>query len=79
MDIKFGMWKIRSLCRARSLMTDSKEMSKYKLELIGIKEVRWDTGGRGPAGDYTVFYRRGNENHQLGTGVLCTQENHISN
>jgi hypothetical protein len=25
-------------------MTDSKELSKYKLDLVGVAEVRWDGG-----------------------------------
>jgi hypothetical protein len=34
---------------------------------MGIQEVRWDRGGTEPAGEYTFFYGRGNEKHELGT------------
>jgi hypothetical protein len=27
-----------------SLMTVSRELSKYKLDLVGVQEVRWDDG-----------------------------------
>jgi hypothetical protein len=42
MDMRFGMWNIRSVHRTGSLMTVVKEMPKYKLELMGVQEVRWD-------------------------------------
>jgi hypothetical protein len=35
-----------------------------------VLEVRWEGGGTEPAGEYTVFYGKGNENHELGTGLV---------
>jgi hypothetical protein len=35
---------------------------------VGVQEVRWEGGGTEPAGEYTLFYGKGNENHELGTG-----------
>jgi hypothetical protein len=39
-------------------MAVEKEISKYKLVLEGVQEVRWDRGGTKPAGKYmsTLFY-----------------------
>jgi hypothetical protein len=56
MDTKFGTWNVRSRYRAGSVMTVAREISKYKLDLVGVKEVRWDRGGTEPAGEYTFFY-----------------------
>jgi hypothetical protein len=51
---------------AGSLGTVSTLISKYRLRLVGVQEVRWDGGGTEPAGEYEYifFYRKGNENHE---------------
>jgi exonuclease III len=77
MDMRFGTWNVRSLYRAGSLRTVAEEISKYKLDLVGIQEVRWDGGGTEPAGEYTFFCGKGNENYEFGR-FFRTSENHIS-
>jgi exonuclease III len=42
MDMRFGTWNVSSLYGAGSLMTVVKEISKDKLDLMGVQEVRWD-------------------------------------
>jgi hypothetical protein len=37
-------------------MTVVKEISKYKLELMGVQEVRWDRCGAKPVGECTFLY-----------------------
>jgi hypothetical protein len=70
MDMRFGLWNVRRLYRAASLMTVSRELSKCKLDLAGVQEVRRVGGGTGPAGEYTFYNGHGDENHELGTGFL---------
>jgi exonuclease III len=57
--MRFGTWNVRSMYRAGSFMTIAKEISKYKLDLVGVQEVRWDRGGTDPAGEYPFIYGKG--------------------
>jgi hypothetical protein len=41
-------------------MAVAKEISKYKLDSVGVQEVRWDKGGTEPAGECTFFCGKGN-------------------
>jgi hypothetical protein len=38
------------------LKTAARELGKYKLDLVGIQEVRWEKGGTEQAEDYTFSY-----------------------
>jgi hypothetical protein len=36
-------------------MTVAKKLARYKLDLVGVQEVRCDEGGTVRAGDYNFF------------------------
>jgi hypothetical protein len=44
MDIRFGTWNVRSLCRIGSLETVAIRLAKCNLDLVVVQEVRYDSG-----------------------------------
>jgi len=54
--MRFGTWKVTSLYRAISLPAAARELARYKLDLVGVHEVRWDNGMAERAGDCDFFY-----------------------
>jgi hypothetical protein len=46
----------------------ARKLARYKLDLVGVQEVRWDKGGTVRAEHYNFFYRK--KNHQLGRGFF---------
>jgi hypothetical protein len=76
MDMRLGLWNVRSMYRVGFLMTVARELPRYKLDVVGVQEVSWEGGGTEPTVEYSLFYGKGNENHELGTGILCIRESY---
>jgi exonuclease III len=76
--MSFGTWNVRSLYRSGLLMTVARELTKHKLDLVGVQEIRWDKDETVRAGEYTFFYGKRQEN-QWGTGFFSTPQNSSSN
>ena len=51
-EMKLGTWNVRSFYRAGSLKAAARELARYKLDVVGVQEVRWDKKGTVRAGDY---------------------------
>jgi hypothetical protein len=62
--------------RAGSLMAVAKEITKHKLNLVGVQEVRWDRRGTEPARECIFFYGKVNDNHELDTVFLYIKESY---
>jgi len=58
--MRFGMWNVTSLYTVGSLMAAARELARFKLDFVGVQEVRWDKRGTVGAGNYNFFYGRGN-------------------
>jgi hypothetical protein len=74
--MRFGTWNVRSLYRAGSLTAAAaaaKELARYELELVSVREVSWDTGGKVKLGDYIV-YEKEKKIINWEQDFLCTTE-----
>ena len=60
---KRGTWNIRSFYCAGSLKAAATELMRFKLDVVGVQEVRWDKRGTVRAGEYIFFYLKVNEYH----------------
>jgi hypothetical protein len=69
------IWYMEYKERLGSLTTVARELSRYKLHLVGVQGVRLDKGDKVTAGVYIFFYGKGNEQNQL---FCCTPQNSIS-
>jgi len=65
-DISFGTWNVRILYRLGSLATATRELARYKLELVGAVQVRRDKGGTVRA---CVFFSLEKE-----TEIICWEQ-----
>jgi hypothetical protein len=53
--MSFGTWNVRSLCRVGAIKSVVGELEKYKLELVGVQEDRWEGEGYQTADNYIFF------------------------
>jgi hypothetical protein len=51
--MRFGTWNVTNMYGAGSLREVAEEISKYKLNLVGV-QVRWDRNGTEPASEHIV-------------------------
>jgi exonuclease III len=58
--MRFGTWNVRSLYMAGSLTAAARELVRYKLDLVGVQEVRWDNGAWS---DQEIIFLLWNKSH----------------
>ena len=72
--MRFGTWNVRSLYRAGSLTAAARKLARYKLDLVGVQEVRRNREGTVRAGDYNFFHGKDKKVSIWEQDILCTTE-----
>ena len=72
-DMRFSTWNISILCRSGFLTAAARKLARYKSNLVGLQEVRWDKESTVRAGDSNFFLWK-----SIGNRILCTPQNSIS-
>jgi hypothetical protein len=79
--MRFGTWSVRSLYSSGLLTAATRELAiaiRYKLDLVGLQEVRQDREGTGRARDYNFFFLWKRKKSSMGNRIFCTPHNSIS-
>ena len=52
---KIGAWNVRKLARSVNLQNVKREMGRYKIDTLGMTEVRWKEQGDFSSGDFRMI------------------------
>ncbi|KYN00603.1 Craniofacial development protein 2, partial [Cyphomyrmex costatus] len=68
--IRIGTWNIRTLAQASRLAQLSKEMTRCKIKILGLSEVRWKNSGDITTSDnHYMIYSDNSTTHINGVGI----------
>jgi hypothetical protein len=75
--MRFGTWIVWSLLRASSLTAAARELAKYKFDLVGVEEVRWNRGGMVREGVYNFSVEKETK-PSIGNRTFLPSQNSIN-
>ncbi|XP_042862524.1 craniofacial development protein 2-like [Penaeus japonicus] len=71
--LRIGTWNVRTLFQAGKLENVTQEMSRMKINILGICETRWKHNGDFQTDDYRMLYS-GGDRHERGVGIIMDKE-----
>ena len=71
-----GQWNVRTLYEAGKVAQLAAEMRRYRLEILGVSEARWNQFGEAELATGELFIYSGKENkddvHERGVGIMLS-------
>jgi len=67
---KVGTWNVRTLFQCGRIGQVLRQMTEYKLDILGLSEVRWTGQGRFTSEQGTILYSGREEHHYKGVGTM---------
>lgn len=73
--VKIATWNVKTLYVAGKLDNLLQEMERYKMDIIGLSEIRWPNNGQCTTEKATLYYSGNNQpSHYNGVGFLVQRE-----
>jgi hypothetical protein len=70
-------WNVRSLYTVGSITAAARELASYKLDVVGVKEVKWDRGSTVTV-EIIIFYMEKEPKAINWNRIFSTTQNSIS-
>ena len=77
-DKRFGTWNVSSIYRSGSLATVTRVVVRYKLDFVGVREVRWDKRGMVIVGELYFFLWKRKRKSSIGNWIFFVHHRIIS-
>ena len=72
--MRVGCWNIRTMYTVGKAAQVAREMERYRLDLMGLSEIRWIGAGRiKMRNGYTMIYAGEENEHQRGLAIMMSQ------
>ena len=70
---KIATWNVRTLYQCGRTEQVIKEMENYKIDILGVSEMRWTGQGRMDSRGKTVLYSGKEQHHTHGVGIFLSK------
>ena len=77
---RIGAWNVRTMYETGKTAQVVKEMSRYRISILGISEMRWTDSGLTTlgSGETVIYSGRSDGQHQEGVGIIMDRESRKS-
>ena len=71
---RIGTWNVRTLYQVGKMAQTIREFQRYRLDILGLTEVRWTGSGKISNGGTTLINSGTQDVHHRGVGIMLSKE-----